>query len=327
MPTKQENAQGDRIFYRGPRTRRYRWTCLLCLTVILLLPESVAAELRVVTTTTDLAAITREIGGEHVTVRSVTKADQDAHTVQAKPSYMRHLNRARLLIYTGLELEVGWLPLLIRGARNPRVVVGADGHLDASTAGIDILDIPTGNVDRSMGDVHPEGNPHYLLNPRHGLRVGRLIRDRLSLLDPANAAAYSAGYDAFADRLAADTGRWERQADHLRGQPIVTYHQQWEYLADWLGLDIIGRIEAKPGIPPSPRHIVSLKKRVASHNVKALISASYLDPRASEAFAEQTGLVHLVFPVAPGAEGQKQYRDLFDHIVTRLVAAHPVPAQ
>jgi len=151
--------------------------------------RDVAAKINVVTTTPDLAAIAREVGGDFVTVKAIARGNQDPHYVQAKPSFMRTMNQADLLIYTGLELEVGWLPLLIQGARNPKIGLGALGHLDASE-GIQRLEIPDGKLDRSMGDVHPEGNPHYMLNPHNGLIVGQTIANRLSQLDPENATSY-----------------------------------------------------------------------------------------------------------------------------------------
>ena len=291
--------------------------------LVTLLSATTRAQVRVVTTTADLAAIAAEIGGEHISVRTIAKSHQDAHTIQAKPSFMRHLNRADLLIYTGLELEVGWLPVLIRGARNPDVQLGADGHLNAS-AGIRVLDIPQGEIDRSMGDVHPEGNPHYLLNPTNGLTVGEAIRDRLIRIDPDRAGAYTAGFRSFHDQLSANIARWTETAAYLRGQPIATYHQQWEYLAEWLGLDIIGRVETRPGIPPSPRHVLSLVGDMRSKGVLVLLCTNHADPKAAERVCREAGALRLTFPIAPGGDPRVvRYGDLFDLIVNGLIESHP----
>ncbi len=233
---------------------------------------------------------------------------------------MRRLNRADLLIYTGLELEVGWLPLLIRGARNPAVAVGAMGHLNAATADLPILEKPEGPVDRSMGDVHPEGNPHYLLDPRNGPRVAGLIAGRLARLDPDNASVYADHLESYTAELGSRIALWERRTEHLRGRAIVTYHAQWEYLMHWLGIDIVESVETKPGIPASPRHVASLVSRMRKEDIGILVCANYLDPRAAQQVAVRAGAVHLVLPVSPGGEvDTDDYIDLFEHLITRLV--------
>ena len=183
-----------------------------------------AGELRVVTTTPDLAAITRAVGGEAVEVTAIARGYQDPHYVEAKPSYMRRLSRADLLIYNGLELEIGWLPLLVQGSRNRRVLPGSDGILDASR-GLAILEVPAGEVDRSMGDIHPQGNPHYALDPRNGLRISAAVAARLQRLAPERSEEFERGLAAFKADLAKRVRDWEERTRHLRGRKVVAFHE------------------------------------------------------------------------------------------------------
>ena len=280
----------------------------------------VEATVRVVTTTPDLAAIVRDIGGDFVVVKSIARGNQDPHYVQAKPSFMRTMNQADLLIYTGLELEVGWLPLLIQGARNPKIRPGALGHLDASV-GIKRLEIPDGKLDRSMGDVHPEGNPHYMLDPRNGLIVGQTIADKLSQIDPENAEGYQKNLALFQKKLQAKIEMWEARLRGLQGKQIVTYHKLWEYLTDWLHLKIVSQVENKPGIPPSPRHVAELVVRMKANDIILLLSSDYSAPKPAERVAQQAGAKLIVLPASVGGrEGIETYADLFEVIVSQLAS-------
>ena len=279
-----------------------------------------AAQLEVVTTTQDLAAIARAVGGDAVAVRSIARGYWDPHYVEAKPSYMRHLNRADLLIYNGLELEIGWLPLLIQGSRNRRVMPGSPGSLDASE-GLPILEVPVGQVDRSMGDIHPQGNPHYTLDPRHGKAIAAAIRERFKSLAPEQGQTFEANCDTFQLRLSERIEVWERAARSLRGRKIVAFHKQWEYLADWLGLEIVDYVEVKPGIPPSPRHISRLVELIERENIVLLLGANFGDTRAAEKVAERAGIRLLTLPASvDGEEGIVSYEDLFEAVVTRIVS-------
>ena len=287
--------------------------------LLLLVGAVDAAQLEVVTTTQDLAAIARAVGGDAVEVRSITRGYWDPHFVEAKPSYMRHLNRADLLIYNGLELEIGWLPLLIQGGRNRRVMPGSLGSLDAST-GLPIREVPVGQVDRSMGDIHPEGNPHYTLDPRNGKMIAAAIRERLKALAPEQGQTFEANSDTFQLRLSKRMEVWEHTARSLRGRKIVAFHKQWEYLADWLGLEIVDYVEVKPGIPPSPRHIARLVELIERENITLLLRANFGNTRAAEKVAERAGIWLLTLPASVrGEEGIVSYEDLFDAIVTRIV--------
>ena len=225
---------------------------LLCL---LSLPAFAA--LNVVTTVPDLAALAKAVGGDKATVTSLSKPTQDPHFVDAKPSEALLINRADLLIAVGLELELAWLPTLQLGARNARIQTGNPGFLDASQF-VKVLDVPTGQVDRSQGDVHPRGNPHYLLDPRAALAVARGIAARMEQLDPKNAATYRGNLEKFSAELEKARAGWEKRLAGLKGAPVVSYHKTTLYLADWLGFSPFAFLEPKAGIPPSPPHVAKV---------------------------------------------------------------------
>lgn len=293
---------------------------MLMLAILVFGVWDVEAKVNVVTTTPDLAAIARDMGGEFITVKAIARGNQDPHHLQAKPSYMRTMNQADLLIYTGLELEVGWLPLLIQGARNPKITPGALGHLDASV-GIKRLEVPEGKVDRSMGDVHPEGNPHYTLDPRNGLIVGQTIADKLSQLDPEHTENYQENFTQFQKGLQTKIKIWETRLSSLQSKQIVTYHKLWEYLTDWLHLEIVGQVENKPGIPPSPRHVAELVDRMKASGITLLLTSDYSDPKPAERVAQQAGAKLMILPASVrGREGIDTYTDLFEVIVSQLAS-------
>lgn len=276
------------------------------------------AALQIVTTTPDLAAIAREVGGERVEVKAIARGDQDPHYLEAKPSYMSLVNKADLLIYNGLELEVGWLPLLVQGGRNPAVLPGKPGNLDAS-AGISALEIPTGEVDRSQGDIHPQGNPHYTLDPRNGLVVARTIAARLQALDPAGAGIYAGHLQQFEQDLQQRIAGWESRAGDLRGRRVVAYHKNLEYLAHWLGLVVAGYIEDKPGVPPSPRHLAELVEQMKGEGMQVVLYANFQDAAAPGRVAAQAQARAIALPISVGGEaGITTYAELFETILNRL---------
>lgn len=277
-----------------------------------------AKPLRLVTSTADLAAIAAAVGGDAVEVESIAKGYQDPHHVQAKPSYMRRLNRADLLIYNGLELETGWLPLLIQGSRNPSVLPGTRGALDAS-AGVTIREVPTGQVDRSMGDIHPEGNPHYTLDPYNGMIIAGIVAERLQELAPEQAEYIAGRLAAFRSEMKTGISSWEERMAPYRDAPIVTNHKQWEYLAAWLGLDIVGYVEQRPGIPPAPRHVARLIDLIRDQRVQVVIYANFTDPRPAENVASRADVPAVVLSAAVGGdEAITTYPELFEALVTRL---------
>lgn len=276
------------------------------------------AKIRVVTTTTDLAAIVSAVGGNEVDVEAIAKGYQDPHYVQAKPSYMRMMNRADLLVYVGMELEVGWLPLLIQGARNPRIAPGAVGHLDASV-GIRHLEVPTGQVDRSMGDVHPDGNPHYWLNPRNGLVIAKRVAEKLGDLEPEKADVFLANYETFRTDLEAHIVTWKKKLAQFEGRELVTYHKLWAYLADWLQFVVVDQVESKAGIPPSPRHLSDLVARMKSEQIDLVVCSNFVDTKIAQRVADRSQARLIVLPASVGAvSGVETYVGLFDHIVGKL---------
>lgn len=288
---------------------------ILYFLLLVLLPSLLrAAEpLSIVTTTADLAAITKAAGKERVKVESIAKGFQDPHYVEAKPSYMRLVNQARLLFYVGLQLEIGWLPLLVQGARNPSLV-----QIDLSQ-GISVLERPTGPISRAQGDIHPEGNPHYWLDPRNGLLMARRIAQELKTLAPNDGAAFEQNLKLFEGDLSRRRHKWEERMAPFRGTALVAYHKELEYLAKWLGISIIDYVEDKPGIPPSPRHLESLIQTMRQRKVKTLLVSNFTNPAIPQAVADKGGAKMVVLPISVGGEkGIDSYGDLFEAIIERL---------
>ena len=281
------------------------------------------AEVRIVTSVPDFAAIAQEIGADKVEIKSIAKGYQDPHFVDAKPIFVRDLNRADLLIYQGLDLELGWLPVLITGSRNSKITsLSSPGRLDASTSISNILEVPTTRVDRSMGDIHSFGNPHYTLDPRNGILVARGIAARLMQIDPENSTFYEENYKDFSRRLNEKIKEWDRELAPYKGTEVVTYHKSWIYFTNWAGFKEVGWIEPKPGIPPSPSHVANLIKSMELMNVKLVIAESYYPQKTARIIAEKTGSVFLVLPSSVGAtEEIRTYIDLFDTIVSEITIA------
>src|SRR5688500_2243266 len=280
-----------------------------------------AAPLKVVTTTEDLAALVREVGGDRVAVESIARGYQDPHFVEAKPSFILKLHAAELLVVVGRELEMGWLPPLITQSRNAKIQPGGAGYLDASQ-GVKILDIPTGQITRAMGDVHPQGNPHYWLDPGNGRRIAQSLQRKLAEMRPADASFFAARYADFEGRLAAAEKRWDAQMAPLRGAKLVTYHRSWSNFMDRFGLDVIGYVEPRPGIPPSPSHTLELIKEIKRLGLKVILVEPYFDLKTPNAIARETGAKVLVLPPSVGGTPAiTDYIKLFDYDVQRLAAA------
>ena len=295
----------------------------LMFAAVLLAPGAARAQgkLTVMTTTEDLASIAREVGGDHVTVEGIAKGYQDPHFVEAKPSFILKLQKADVLVLVGRELEIGWLPPLIQQSRNSKIQVGAAGYLDASLQA-SILEVPTGQVTRAMGDVHPLGNPHYWMDPENGKRVGKEIADKLSELRPNDKAFYQQKLADFTSRLDAAEKRWLAQMAPYKGTKVVTYHRSFPNFAERFGLDIIGYVEPKPGIPPSPQHTLDLINEMKRQNVKVMLIEPYFDLKTPNAIGRDTGAQVLVMP--PSVGGVKEITDyfsLFDYDVKLLVEA------
>ncbi len=322
------------------------------------LPKATAAQpLEIVATLPDLGSLAREVGGDAVSVTVLAKGVQDPHFVEARPSFIRKLHDADLFIVTGMDLEIGWAPVLVQGARNPKVLPGARGHLDASVV-IQPLEVPQGPVDRSLGDLHPAGNPHYLTDPLNAAPVAALIRDRLSELSPDRAAAFQSRYHDFVRRLlerlvgpeladadqperlvrALQEGRlevwlaehagqgrlggWLGAARAVGGVEAVEDHQLWAYFAQRFGLRLVARLEPFPGIAPTTRHLGQVVEMVRERRVPLLLSSVYFDPRHARWVAERTGARVVRLAHQPGARpGTDDYLATVDYNVKRLIDA------
>ena len=277
-----------------------------------------AKKLMVVTSTTDMAALTQEVGGDRIEVESIAKGYQDPHFVEAKPSFLLKLRRADLLIHVGLQLEIGWLPPLITQSGNPRIQMGAQGNLDASRFA-EILEIPQGTVTRAEGDVHPFGNPHYWLDPDNGRRIARGIANKLADLDPGNSAVFQQRFQDFDKRLSAAEQKWDADMKPWRGRKVVTYHRSFTNFAKHFGLEVIEYVEPRPGIPPTPGHTIEVIQLMKRENCKVVLVEPYFDLKTPQSIGREAGAQVVVY--LPSVGGEKQvtnYIELFDYDIGLL---------
>jgi len=299
-----------------------RWIGLGLLLSALFSPSlAEGKKLNVVTATTDMASLTQEVGGDRVSVESIAKGYQDPHFVEAKPSFLLKLRQADLLVVVGLQLEIGWLPPLITQSGNPRIQVGANGYLDASQFA-EILDIPQGTVTRAEGDVHPLGNPHYWLDADNGRRIARGIAGKLGDLDPEDAAYFQQRFQDFDKRLTAAEQKWDAEMRPYRGRKVVTYHRSFPNFAKHYGLNVIGYVEPRPGIPPTPSHTIELIQLMRRENCKVVLVEPYFDLKTPQSIGRETGAQVVVY--LPSVGGEKQvtnYFELFDYDITLLTKA------
>lgn len=280
-----------------------------------------ASKLNVVTATEDLAAIAREVGGDRITVDSIARGYQDPHFVEAKPSFLLKLQKADVLAVVGLQLEIGWLPPLINGSRNSKIQVGSKGYLDLS-ASCKILDIPTGQVTRAMGDVHPLGNPHYWLDPDNGRLIAKAFQAKFSELQPADAAYFAQHVSDFDARLATLIKSLEAKMAPYKGRKVITYHRSWPNFCDHFGLAVVDYVEPKPGIPPTPSHTLDLINLMLRENIKLILVEPYFDLRTPNSIAQKTsGQVLVLMPSVGGVKEIKDYFQLFEYDVNLLVSA------
>jgi ABC-type Zn uptake system ZnuABC Zn-binding protein ZnuA len=315
------------------------------------------APLRVCATTPDLGSLVRAVGGDDVEVTVFAKGTEDPHFVEPRPSFMTALSRAQLLVLTGLDLEVGWLPPLLTGSRNAAVQPGGRGHLDASRF-VQPLEVPAGTVDRAAGDVHPAGNPHYLLDPVNGLAVAEGIRAKLEELRPDARREFAERFGAFRARLGTAMlgerlgakypldkiaelftleklegfleaqhermllGGWFGAMGPLRGTKAVADHNVWPYFARRFGIDVVGLLEPRPGYPPATRHLEALIATMRERHVGLLLATAYYDPRHARFVAERTGAVVVAMASQPGARpGTDDYLAMIDYNVRAVTAA------
>lgn len=285
-------------------------------------PARAEARLRVVASIETLADLAREVGGSRVEVDFLSHGYQDPHFVQAKPSLVLTLNRADVLSYVGLELEVGWLPPLVQQSRNSKIQTGQAGNIDCSTA-ISVQDIPNVPADqlRAMGDVHPMGNPHYWIPPDSALAISRLLARRFTTLDPAGGPEFEKRARDFEARLQKKGIEWARRTAALRGVKVVSYHKSWSYVARWLGLVEAGYIEPKPGIPPTANHTAQLIGLMKQQGVRLIILESFYPSALANLIGRETGAQVVSLPSDVGANPAiRSYVDLVDGIVTALTS-------
>ena len=303
-----------------------RWAGVGLVLSALFLPSlAEAKKLNVVTATTDMAALTQEVGGDRVSVESIAKGYQDPHFVEAKPSFLLKLRQADLLVVVGLQLEIGWLPPLITQSGNPRIQVGANGYLDASQFA-EILEVPQGTVTRAQGDVHPLGNPHYWLDPDNGRRIARGIANKLAEMDPSDGQYFQDHLRDFDKRLTAAEQKWDAEMKPYRGRKIVTYHRSVPNFAKHFNLDVIAYVEPRPGIPPTPSHTLELILQMKRENCRVVLVEPYFDLKTPQSVGREANAQVVVY--LPSVGGEKQvtnYFELFDYDIGLLIKAFSAP--
>ena len=299
-----------------------RFTRLFAVAALMLAPHVAQAQLKVVTSTTDLYDIAKSVGGDKITATHIGEGYQDPHFIEAKPSFVLQLRNADVWAFVGLDLEIGWMPLLLDGARNPKIRQGGSGYVDASQV-IRVLDRPNGNVDRSMGDVHPLGNPHYWLDPENGRRLARMFKTKFSQLDPKNEDVYERNEKAFEARLNAAERGWQTDLAAIKGKPVVAWHTSWRYFAEYTGMNIVAFMEPKPGVPPSPSHLYEVIQTVKRTGAKAIVMEPFYDRKVADLVAKQTGIKVLILPPSVGGLRNapvNDYISLMKYDVARLAA-------
>ena len=297
------------------------WPALLVFALVISGNSTAEARLKVVCSIPDLCDIAKAVGGPHVSTKSLSKGYQDPHFVDPRPSFALILSNADLLLHAGLELEVGWLPRLIIGARNRKILTGHLGNLDCSTL-VRIREVPTQRLTRSQGDLHPGGNPHYWSDPRNGIRIAFGVSKRLSKLDPAHAADFKARYRRFAMRLVKKMRIWRKILKPYRGTYVICYHQSWIYFLKFIGLRRLGTIERLPGVKPSAAHLASLYRQIRAFKAKLVISESFYPKKTAKTVARRFGMKYLTLAaMAGGVPGASSYAKAIDYNVRAIAAA------
>jgi ABC-type Zn uptake system ZnuABC Zn-binding protein ZnuA len=284
-----------------------------------LCPAAVQAALHIVTTTPDLAALARDVAGSNAVVISICRPNENPHFIEAKPSHIVTLNMADVLIEVGLDLEIGWLPALLEQTRNPRIQPGRPGRINASQY-ITPLDVPTGPVTRSQGDVHAMGNPHYLLDPVRAQQVARAVADRLKVVDAGHAALYETNASALLQHIETAFREAQTKLAPYRGAKIVTYHRSLTYLADRYGLVVANTIEPKPGIAPSPAHITAVTEQMKTESIRLILLEPWYERRMPDLIAAKTGAKVVSLPLA-GESPARHYAAALQEQARRIAEA------
>ncbi len=263
-------------------------------------------------------ALAQELGGDKVSVYSATTALQDPHRVEARPSLIARIRSADLLVCSGSELEIGWIPLLLTQSGNPRIQLGSPGYFEASQHVVR-LEIPK-VIDRALGDIHPGGNPHVHTDPRNIARIAPVLMERMAQIDPANADSYRSRGKSFLERWQTAIARWEQQAAPLKGVPIVVYHKDFSYFINWTGMREAGSLEPKPGLPPTPAHLAELVDRMKIQPAKVIVYSPYNSPQAAEFLSSRTSIPAVMVPfTVGGTDKAKDLFGLFDDTIGRLL--------
>lgn len=291
----------------------------LAAVVLALLALPAVAALNVFATVPEWAALAREIGGDRVQVFAATNALQDPHRIEAKPSLIARARSSQLVVATGADLEIGWLPMVLRESGNAAIQPGQPGYFEAAGA-VRLIEVPA-RLDRADGDVHPGGNPHIQTDPRNILKVADALASRMSRVDPAGAGAYSANLARFSERWKAAMARWEQAAAPLRGVPVWVQHRSFAYMADWLGIKELGALEAKPGVEPGSSHLAGLLERQKATPARMILRAAYSRPTAADWLGERAGIPVVVLPfTVGGSPAATDLVGLFDDTVQHLLA-------
>ncbi len=280
------------------------------------------AKVNIVATVPDLGSIAKEIGQDKVKVTTLAKGYQNPHFVDPKPNYIIRLNKADILLHVGLEQEIGWLPTLVTSARNSKIATkNASGNVDCSKFIKNILEVEKGSVDRSQGDVHVEGNPHYMLNPRNGLLVAEAIYKKLSEVDPINKSFYEINYLKFKKKLSLKIIEWEKKLKPHKSSNFISYHKTWTYFFDWAGFNLVDTVEPIPGVPPSPSHIAKLYNESKTTKINLMIQANYYPEKSSKIIAGKIGVNFLSLPaMVNGNEKVNDYITFFDFLIDQITS-------
>jgi zinc/manganese transport system substrate-binding protein len=285
----------------------------------LVVAQPACAALNIFACTPEWGALSKEVGGEKTSVYVATNALQDPHRVEARPSLIARARSADLIVCTGAQLEIGWLPLVLTQAGNAKIQVGQPGYFEVARV-VTMLEVPS-SVDRSQGDVHPGGNPHLHLDPRNIAKAAAALSERMAQLDPSSADSYRARTKAFLERWQEAIARWEKEAAPLKGMPVVVYHKNMSYLLAWLGMREVGALEPKPGMPPTASHLSGLLTQLQRDPAKAIVLAAYNDPRGGDWLAEHAKIPVLILPFTVGGNDKaKDLFGLFDDSIARLLA-------
>jgi len=296
-----------------------KWLKYYLASLTLVFGAPAAAALNIFACEPEWGALARELGGDKASIYVATTALQDPHRIEARPSLIARARTADLVVCTGAELEIGWMPLVQRQSGNARIQAGQPGYFEAASQLV-LIEIPQ-RVDRSMGDVHAAGNPHVHLDPSNIARVAAALAERMAQLDPGDAAQYRARARAFLERWQQASARWKKEGAPLKGMPIVVYHKDMTYLIRWLGLREVGALEPKPGVPPTASHLSELLTNLGRDPAKAVVRAAYADPRAAQWLSERAKIPALMLPFTVGGSARaKDLYGLFDDTLSRLLA-------